>query len=464
MKIIVVGCGEVGYMIAKVLCAKKDINITIIDKNPYIFENSVESIDAITITGSGVNEKTLIEAGAKNADLIVSATNADEVNILSCIMAKHLGTKHTIARLRNPDYSMEFNKLWRDLGIDMVINPELQTAREISRLLRYPTASDVSTFVHGRVELVTFKVSEASDFFIGKNVSQIFTDKMRLLLAVIERDNKSLIPHGDLIFNNGDTVHLLGRPSSIMSFLTTLNRMPKSQEVMVIGGGKITYYLAELLNRYTIKTNIKIIEKDMEKCEALEEELSAINRRCLIIHGDGTNEDVLTDEDIGQTDAFICLTDRDEENAIISLYALQVGVKKVIMKVNYIHQNMIRNLGLKLGNIVAPQNIISDIVARYVYGLTGVVGSNIRTMHHIFAGDDGTVEAIEFQVHKKSRCLGIPLRNLSTKKEILIGCIVRDSDIIIPSGETQMKADDNVIIISKNNDIHELDDILADRI
>ena len=464
MKIIIVGCGKVGYTIAKVLCARKDVNVTIVDKNPTVFDNSAETLDAKNITGSGVNDKTLIEAGAKNADLIVCTANADEVNILSCIMARRLGTKHALARLRDPDYSMEFEKLWKDLGIDMVINPELQTAREISRLLRYPAAGDIRTFVNGRVELVSFKVSETPEFFIGKKVSQIFSNKMKLLLAVIERDNKAQIPHGDFIFEERDTVHILGRPSNIMNFFTNLNKMPKSQEVMVIGGGKITYYLAELMNRHTIRTRIKIIEKDLEKCEALDSELSEVNRRCLIIHGDGTNEEVLTGEDIEQSDAFVCLTDRDEENAIISLYALQVGVKKVITKVNYIHQNMIRNLGLRLGNIIAPQDITSDIVARYVDGLTGIADSNIRTMHSIFSGDDGSVDAIDFHVSKKMKRLGAPIKDLKLKDDILIGCIVRDSDIIIPTGETQMRADDSVIIISKNNDIRELDDIFADKV
>ena len=462
MKVIIVGCGKVGYTIAKVLSAKKDINVTIVDQNPDTFESTAKTIDAKYITGSGVNDSTLIEAGAKSADLIVTTTGADEVNILSCIMAKYLGTKHTLARLRDPDYSVEFSKLWRDLGIDMVINPEQQTAREISRLLRYPSADGVGTFVNGRVELVSFKVSEVPDYFVGKNVAQIFNNKTKLLLAVVERDNKALIPHGDFVFEGHDIINVLGRPSSIMTFFTNLNRIPKSQDVMIIGGGKVTHYLAELMNRHTIKTSIKIIEKDRKKCEELDETLSAINRRCLVIHGDGTNEETLADEDIENADAFVCLTDRDEENAIISLYALQVGVKKVITKVNYIHQNMIKNMGLKLGNIITPQDITSDIVAHYVDGLTGVTSSNIRTMHHIFSGDDGNVEAIEFHVSKKARCLGTPIKNLNLKDEILIGCIVRDTDIIIPSGETQIKVDDIVILISKNNVVRELDDISTD--
>lgn len=467
MKIIIVGCGKIGYTIAKVLSEKKDIDVTVVDNNPNIFDNAAEPLDVIFISGNGANEKILIEAGAKDADLIVSTTNSDELNVLCCIMAERLGTKHSVARVRNPEYMLEFNKLWKDLGIDMVINPERQTAREISRILRYPVADDIDTFIGGRVELVSFKVSETPEYFVGKSVSQIFDRDMGILLTVVERDNKALIPNGDFVFNESDIVRILGRPSQIMKFLVHIKRRPKkTQEVMIIGGGKITHYLVELLNRHTTKTQIKIIEKDRGKCEALSEALSSssLERRCLFIHGDGTNEELLTAEEIDRMDAFVCLTDRDEENVFISLYALRRGVKKVITKVNHIHQNMAKNLGLGLGSIITPQNITAKSVVRYVDGLTGAIGSNIRTMHKIFSGNDGNVEAIEFQVNEKAKCLDIPIKDLRLKKGILIGCISRDSEIIIPSGETQMHIGDSVIIISKNNDIRNLDDILTNRI
>jgi len=199
----------------------------------------VEPIDVIFISGNGANEKTLIEAGAKDADLIVSTTNADELNVLCCIMAERLGTKHSIARVRNPEYMLEFNKLWKDLGIDMVINPERQTAREISRILRYHAADDIVTFIGDRVELVSFKVSETPEYFVGKSVSQIFDNNMGILLAIVERENQALIPNGDLIFKESDIIWIMGRPSQIMKFFTLIKKGPKKgQEIMVIGGGK----------------------------------------------------------------------------------------------------------------------------------------------------------------------------------------------------------------------------------
>ncbi|MFA5561442.1 MAG: Trk system potassium transporter TrkA [Eubacteriales bacterium] len=467
MKVIVVGCGKIGYTIAKVLSEKKGIHVTVVDNDPNVFDHVVEEIDVIFLTGNGASEKTLIEAGAKEADLIVSTTDADELNVLCCIMAERLGTKHSVARVRNPEYMLEFNRLWKDLGIDMIINPERQTAREISRILRYPTAGDVDTFIGGRVELVSVKVSETPEFFVDKSVSQIFDRNSGVLLAVVERENEALIPNGDFVFQASDMIRILGRPSQIMRFLSHIRKRSKTaQEVMVIGGGKITHYLAELLSRHASKTKLKIIEKDRGKCEALSEALASasLERNCLFIHGDGTNEELLIAEEIDQMDAFVCLTDRDEENVFISLYALRRGVRKVVTKVNHIHQNMAKNLGLGLGSIITPQNITANIVIRYVDGLTGAIGSNIKTMHKIFSGDNGNVEAVEFQVNRKSKCIDIPISKLQLKRGILIGCISRDSEIIIPSGDTQIHVGDSVIIITKNHDIRDLDDILTSRI
>ena len=458
MKIIIVGCGKIGCAIARDLSGEKGLHVTVVDRNPDIFDNVIASMDIRFVVGNGLNEKTLLEAGAKNADLIVATTGADEENILCCIIAKHLGTAHAAARVRNPDYALDFHKLWKNLGIDTIINPEYQTAREISRLLRYQSADAIDTFVGGRVELVSFRISEAPGFFVGKSVSQIFTKKMGILVAVVERNNMALIPHGDLVFEKSDVIRIIGRPSNIMSFFVLLGIKPKkNKEVVIIGGGKITHYLTELLSRHTMKSNIKIIEKDREICEVLSETLG-LQYRCLVIHGDGTNEDVLLSEDISQADAVICLTGRDEENAIVSLYASQLGIKKVITKINHINQNMVKFLGLS--SIVTPQNITSDYVTHYVKGLVGAVGRNSRTMHKIFDGGDGPVEAIEFQAPEKAKCLNTPLKDLKLKKGILIGCIVRAADIIVPSGETHLQPGDSVIVIAKANVISGLDDIL----
>lgn len=456
MRIIIVGCGKVGYTIAKNLSAEKGVSVTIIDNDSDAFTKASESIDAMLVKGNGLNADTLIEAEVKEADLIISVTEADEKNILCCVLAKHLGVRHTAARVRNPEYALDLNKFWRNLGLDVLINPEYETAREISRLLRFPTVDGIDTFVGGRVELVSFKISEAQDFFVGKSVSQVFhTKKMNILLAMIERNNTAVIPHGDFIFKKEDVIKILGRPSYIMDFFALIGKNTgKIKNAVIIGGSRITYYLVELLHRHSNSTDIKIIERDRERCEELSERFP----RCLIIHGDGTNEDIILSEMADQTEAVICLTDRDEENTVIALYSLQMKMRKVILKINYINKNMVKYLGL--GSIVSPQSLTSDRIIRYVRGLNNVSGGSIKTVYHIFDGEDDIVEAVEFTVNKQLDCLDTPIKNMKLKKGMLIGCIVRNSNIIIPSGETSIQFGDSVIIIAKNGGILELDDIL----
>ena len=245
-----------------------------------------------------------------------------------------------------------------------------------------------------------------------------------------------------------------------MAFLTALHKVPKSLEIMVIGGGRLTHYLTELLFRHSNRTNIKIIEKDRQLCNDLSEVLYSVNRRCLIIHGDGTNEDLLMAEDIDKMDAFICLGESDEENAIISLYAQQMGVDRVITKVNHSHQNMIRNLGLGLDSMITPQTITAHIVSNFVNGLVGAIGSVFRTTHPIYERDEIAISAVEFVLSKRARCQNIALKDLNIKRGVLVGCIARDSEIIIPSGDSRLQIGDSVILITKNMEIRDIDDII----
>lgn len=457
MKIIVVGCGKVGYILAKSLSAESGADVTIIDSKSDLLEKASETMDALFIQGDALNTNTLIDAGAREADLLIAVMNADEKNILCCISAKHIGVKHTVARVRTPDYALDTNNSWKSLGVDLIINPELETAREISRLLRFPTVDDIDIFVGGRVELVSFRVSEAREFFVGKSVSQIFYKRnANVLLSTVERNDGVIIPHGDLVFEQRDIIRVLGRPSDIMNFFSmTGKNTEKIKTATIIGGGRLTYYLVGLLHRHSHETKIKIIEMNKEKCEML----SVKFPRCLIINGDGTNEDIISDEITDKTGAVLCLTDRDEENAVIALYSMQSGIRKVIVKINHINLGMVKNLGL--GSIVSPKSITSDQIIRYKRGLANTAG-DVKTIHKIFDNDEDKVEATEIQITKKAGCLNTPIKNIQMKKGILIGCIVRNSNIIIPSGESIMQLGDRVIIISKNDSINELNDVLAD--
>jgi len=458
MKIIIVGCGKIGYTIAKDLAAEEDIDIIIIDDDPDALEKTVESIDAMLIQGNGLNLDILIEADVKNADLLISVTDKDEVNILCCISAKRLGTKHTIAKLRNPEYAINGENFWKSMGVDMLVNPDQETAREISRLLRFPVVDDIDTFVGGRVELVSFKVSDALSFFEGKSISEIFyRKKLSILLAMIERDNTILIPHGEAVFEKQDIIRVIGRPSDIMDFFETIGKnTDKIKNAAIIGGGKITYYLVELLHRHSSTTHIKIIDIDKKRCQELSENFP----RCDIINADGTEEDLLAAEIDKYAEAVVCLTDRDEENTVIALYSLQQKKRKIIVKINHISKNLVKNL--RLGSIVSPENITSERIMQYVRRLSiDERKSSITAIHKMFDNGGNTVEALEFNINSKYRCLDTPLKELKLKKGILIGCIVRNSNIIIPMGDSFIQTGDKVIIIAKNDRILELDDILA---
>jgi len=459
MRVIIVGCGKVGFGIAQSLSQERDVDITVVDNSADAIERARENLDVMFVRGNGLSENVLKQAGVIDADIVISVTHADETNILCCISAKFIGAKHTIARVRDPEYALELNKLWTELGIDMVINPEEQTAREISRLLRYPVADNVTTFVNGRVELVSFKLSEASGFFIGKSVAQAFHNKKAgVILALLERGDASLIPNGDTTFEADDILKILGRPSDIMHFFMIAGiKHEKINNLIIIGGGKITFYLTELLHRHTNKSQVKIIEKNKDKCNVLCETLQEKNPHCFVVHGDGMDEDFLLSEDIATAGAVISLTNMDEENILIMLYSMQLGIKKTVAKINHIHRSMIKSL--RLGATVNPQTITSDQITSYARGLMASQSGDIISSHTI--SQDGGASAIEFTIFALTKCLDIKLKDLKIKKGILIVCIMRGGKIIIPTGDSLILMGDRVIIVSKIAGICMIDDILS---
>ncbi|MDR2903243.1 MAG: Trk system potassium transporter TrkA, partial [Clostridiales bacterium] len=332
---------------------------------------------------------------------------------------------------------------------------EQLAALEISRLLRLPTASDIDTFVGGRLEMISFRLKEGDDL-IGKTVSKIFfKSKIQVLMAAIQRGDEAIIPNGDVVLKNDDLISILGKPSSISDFLRQIGaKMEKVKDTMIIGGGKVTHYLADMISRQNIK--VKIIEIDAKKCEYLSETLP----NCLIIQGDGTDEEVLMSEDIKEVNSVVCLTDRDEENVVVGMYAMQCGVPKTIVKINHINLNLVKNIGL--GSIVCPKNSTAYQIIKYVRGMNNSVGSSeIKTLYKIIDTEKGNIEALEFDVKATSRCIETPLKDLRIKKDFLIGCIVRNGNIIIPTGTAVIKSGDSVIVIAQNANINELDNILS---
>lgn len=441
-----------GFTLAEQL-SKEDHDVTIVDTDFDTLKKSSDTLDVMCIKGNGASVSALEEAGAATADVVIAATNMDETNMVCCLTAKRLGAKFVIARIRNAEYLNGQDSLKEELGIDMIINPEYATAIEISRLLRFSTAANIETFCGGRVELVGFRLQE-DDFLVGKTLGSL-SHKLRdlpILFCAIERNQDVFIPNGTSELMSGDLVYVVGEPYGVSSFLKSLGRYAhKIRNVFITGGGRITHYLATMMDK--IGQAAKIVELDEDRCRYLAEVLP----KALIIHGDGTDQDLLEAEDMQNHDAFVALTGRDEYNLIVSLYAMQQGVPKVVAKSN--RQNYIsiaRSVGLD--SVLSPKQITANQILQVVRGLRNSKGSIMQSLYRI-AGD--RAEAMEFVVNNTTRNLGIPLKELKLKKGVLIAVIIHHNRIIIPEGSSVISEGDTVIIVSRDSGILDINDIYA---
>jgi len=450
MNIIIVGNGKVGFTLAEQL-SQESHNVTVVDYEEGSLQRASDMLDVMVVRGNGVSAVTLQEAGAASADLLVAATNSDEVNMVCCLTAKNLGTRQAIARIRNPEYTRSLTDLRRNLKIDWVINPENTTAVEITRLLRFPAAANIETFCRGRVELMGFRLQEG-DFLLGKPLYALSPQvkKLSLLFCAADRDGRLVIPNGSFVPQVGDQLYMIGEPVSLDQFFRLLGRnAPQVKNVFLVGGGKISMYLAHILDRMGMR--LTIVERDPERCRLISERFP----RAMVVCGDGTDQEMLESERFSAFDAFVALTDRDEDNLIISLYALQQGLPKIVAKCN--RQNyagIARAVGLD--SVISPKFITASHILRLVRGMQNTQGSVMNSLHRI-AG--GKAEAIEFTVGPSTRHLGVPLKDLSLKSGILIAVIVRGKDIIIPEGSSYLTADDSVILIAQPGTVLDLNDI-----
>ena len=453
MKIIIIGTGKVGFSLAEQLLNEKH-DITIVDTQDSALRRATDALDIMSVKGNGVSTDTLREAGAEDADLLVAATNSDEVNMVCCLTAKHLGAKYTIARIRNLEYNLGLHELKKNMGIDMVINPENATAVEISRLLRFPSAANIETFCRGRVELMGFRLQEG-DFLVNQPLHALSAQvkQLSLLVCAVDRDVEVTIPNGSFVPQVGDKLYLIGRPTSLDQFFRLLGRYsPKVKTVFIVGGGKISVYLTAILEK--MKMRVKIVELSEKRCRLVSEMMP----RTTVICGDGTDQELLESERMSAADAFVALTDRDEDNLIISLYAMQQGMHKVVTKCN--RQNytgIARAVGLD--SVISPKLITAAQILQLVRGMQNSQGSVMNTLYRIA---DGKTEAMEFTVGPSTRHLNVPLRDLHLHKGILIAVIMRDGEIIIPEGSSCIQEGDSVIIISRDRPIQDLNDIYAE--
>ncbi len=450
MNIIIVGIGKVGFTLAEQL-SRESHNITVVDDVETAVQRASDMLDVMAVRGNGVSAATLKEAGAADADLLVAATNSDEVNMVCCLTAKNMGTSHAIARIRNPEYTKSLVELRRNLKIDTVINPENATALEIVRLLRFPAAANIESFCRGRVELMGFTL-QAGDFLLGKPLRALSSQvkKLSLLFCAADRGGQVSIPNGDFVPQVGDKLYMVGEPTSLDQFFHYLGRYaPQVKRVFLLGGGKVSMYLANILDRMGMR--LTIVEQDVEKCRAISERFP----RVMVICGDGTDQELLESERFSAFDAFVALTGRDEDNLIVSLYAKQQGLPKIIAKCD--RQNyagIARAVGLD--SVISPKFITASYILHLVRGMQNSQGSVMKSLHRIA---DGKAEAIEFTVGASTRNLGVPLRDLRLKPGVLIAVIVRGRDIIIPEGSSTLAADDSVILIAQPGTVLALNDI-----
>lgn len=456
MRIIVVGIGKLGYTVAESL-AREDHDVVIVDQNEHVVARCEDALDVLCVRGNGANAAVLLEAGVEKADIIISTTATDEVNMLCSLMAKRLGARYAIARVRDPQYNESLTLMQRELGIDMAINPERATALEISRLLRFPFASTIETFAKGRVEMVAFKALEG-DAIVNHSLQELTQNKLfsplpRVLYAVIERGSEVFIPHGDFIIRAGDRVHVAADMITITKYFHALGKGNyRIRSVMLLGGGRISYYLAKMIA--PVGMNTTILEIDPDKAKKLGEMFPETNVN--VICGDGTDQDLLEQEGLSKMDAFVTLCNRDEENLLTGLHAVRKDVPKVIVKNNRIAYTEITN-DLGLDTIVSPKSITSTMILRYARARVNGGGTSVEKLYRLV---DDRVEAMEFVAKQNDPYIGKPLKDLNIRRNTLVAVIVRHGKVIVPFGNDHIESGDTVVIIACESGIKDLNEVI----
>lgn len=440
MNIIIAGCGKVGRALAEQLSREKH-DITVIDRKSEAIQQITNIADVRGVVGNGASFEIQMDAGIDTADLMIAVTDADEVNLLCCLIAKKAGGCQTIARVRNPVYHHEIHHIKDELGLSMVINPEWAAAMEMARLLRFPSAIDIDTFANGRIELLRFQLEEQNPLCNNKIKDLHMLSRCEVLICIVERGKEVLIPSGEVELKAGDMISVVASPVNASRFFKTIGiETNQVKNTMIIGGGKISFYLAKRLLEMGIQ--VKIIEKDRDACERLCEILP----KAMIINGDGTDRELLAEEGLAKAEGFAALTNMDEENVMLALYAKSMSKAKKITKVN---RNTFDTIigSLNIGSLIYPKHITSETILQYVRAMQNSIGSNVETLYRLV---DGNAEALEFVIKGKSEVTDIPLQELQLKPHILVCAINRKGKIIIPKGQDCIQEGDSVVIITKD--------------
>ncbi len=450
MRIIIVGCGNVGATLAEQL-SKEGYNITVIDTKEQVITALSNAYDVLGLVGNGASYEIQTEAGINQADLLIAVTGSDELNLLCCLIARKAGGCHTIARVSNPVYSREISFIKEELGLSMIINPQLASAREMARILKFPSALKVDSFAKSRVELVSYRIEEGSPLcnMLLKNMA----GKLRcnVLIPIVERGEEVVIPDGNFELKEKDVISIVAEPRRMIEFFKRL-KLPTAavRDAILIGGGRTSIYLAKQLLETGVM--VKIIERDPMRCEVLSEMLPG----AMVIQGDGTDKELLLEEGLLRTEAFVAMTNIDEENIMLSLFAKSLSKAKRITKVHRVaYDEIIDNL--EVGSVIYPKYITAEYIIKYVRAMHNSMGSNIEALYRL---SDNRVEVVEFRIKEDSPVAGIPLQELKLRKDMLIACITHRGQVIIPGGQDKIQVGDLVILLTTATGLHDIRDAL----
>ncbi len=452
MNIIIVGAGKVGEKLVEGLSREENHNITVVDVRHNILQDVVNTYDVMGVSGSGASLEVLTDAGIDDADILIAVTGSDELNLLTCLIARKInGGCSTIARVRNPEYNKEIHLIKEELGLAMVINPELTAATEMARALRFPSAIQIDTFAKGRVEILKFKIQPDSPLCDLKVADMSGKLNCDILICGVERGEDAFIPGGDFVLKEGDLISIVATIKDAAHFIKKIGiKTNKVKDCIIVGGGTTAVYLAHILIKSGI--DVKIIEQNPQRAEFL----CSLIPKATVINADGTENRLLLEEGIKNAESFVSLTNIDEENVMLSLYAKTKTAGKVITKINRIgYDEVIHNLGLD--TIIYPKNITAEYIVRFVRAKNNSIGSNIETMHYVL---DGKAEALEFRIVEGSPISNQTIESLSLKKGIIIACINRHGTIITPRGKDVILPGDTVIIVTTHKGFKDISDIL----
>ncbi len=452
MKIIIAGAGKIGHSVAAIL-AKEGHDITVIDRDSELISLISNELDVICVEGSATNPETLREAGAAGADLLLAATELDEVNMVCGISARKLGTRHVIARVRDPEYLSQSEFLREALGLSVIVNPEYECAKEISRILRFPSAVRVDAFSKGSAEIVEHRIPEGGKLD-GMQLRMLPQELgTHVLVGVVERGGEALIPNGSFILRAGDRLSITGSANELRRFFIACGAYQRPvRRAMLMGGSRIAVYLARMLLEFGM--DVTVVEKDRARCDRLLDLIPKAH----IVCGDATRSDVLLEDGLTSADAFVALTGEDGDNIITSMYARDRGVGKIVAKVNREHfSDILESSGLD--SIVTPKDLVAQQLARYVRAMSNSLDSSMETLYRLA---DGRIEALEFKIGSGSALVGVPLRELKLKPNILISAVIRGTHSIIPDGATIIQPGDHTVIVAGAGKILNVDEILEE--